>query len=138
MRRHLGSIAVAFAAGVLLGCGGKSSPATPSAGPPPPVAVQVRDALMGALRQPAAPLAAQRARLPYRSVAACTGPAAGGAGRYRCHTTPRGRHGLRELAVDVRADGTWSTAPVPVSSMFRGHRRPAVSSIWGTGIRMPR
>jgi hypothetical protein len=137
MRHHLGLIAAALTAGLLPGCGGKRGSAAPAAAPPP-VAVQVRDALMGALRQPAAPLAAQRTRLPYRSVAACTGPAAGGAGRYRCHTTPTGRHGLREVAVDVRADGTWSTAPVPVTRMFRGHRRPAVSSIWGTGIRMPR
>jgi hypothetical protein len=136
MQRFPGMTGAALVAAVLGGCGGSHRSAGPAAAPPP-VADQVRDALMNALREPAAPLAAQRTRLPYRAVAGCTGPSAGGAGRYRCRTAPRGPHGLRELAVDVRADGTWSTAPVPVSRMFRGHRRPAVSSVWGTGIRLP-
>jgi hypothetical protein len=134
MQRLLRIAGAVLAPLLLLGCGADHRSAGPHAAPPPPVAVQVRDALVTALHQPAAP----RARLPYRAVAGCTGPATGGAGRYRCHTTPRGEHGLRELAVDVRADGTWSTAPVPVTSVLRGHRRPAVSSVWGTGIRMPR
>jgi hypothetical protein len=133
----IGMTGAVFVAAVLGGCGGSHRTADPPPAAPPPVAEQVHDALMNALREPAAPLAAQRTRLPYRAVAGCTGPSAGGAGRYRCRTTPRGPHGLRELAVDVRADGTWATAPVPGSSMFRGHRRPAVSSIWGTGIRVP-
>ena len=135
MPRPLGIVAVMLATGIV-GCGGGRHPEATNAAPP--VAIQVRDALKGALRQPAAPLAYQHARLPYREVQRCSGPSTDGAGRYRCHTTPRGPHGLRELVVDVRADGTWSTPPVPVSSIFRGHRRPAVSSIWGTGIRMPR
>ena len=138
MQRLLGTTAAFLATALLLGCGGSHDSATSKAAPTPPVAVQVRDALMSALLQPAARLVPEPTRLPYLAVAGCTGPSAGGAGRYRCRTTPRGPHGLRELAVDVRADGTWATAPVPVSRMFRGHRRPAVSSVWGFGIRLPR
>src|SRR3989442_7596148 len=71
----------------------------------PPVAEQVRAALLGALGSPALTglMAAQQPQLPYRAVRRCTGPAGGGPGRYRCATTPRGLRGIRAVTVRVRS-----------------------------------
>jgi hypothetical protein len=102
---------------------------------PAPVAEQVRQALLDALTHPALPAlnTARRPQLPYVGVSVCVGPAHGGAGRYRCTTTPRGRRGLRSITVRVKPDGSWSTEAVKV----RGQRSAGVTSIWGVGIRLP-
>jgi hypothetical protein len=108
--------------------------------PPPPVTQQVHDALVGALHgpSPAPPTAARHPRLAYIDVGACAGPTAGGAGAYRCATAPRGPTGVRSVTVDVRADGSWASRPLPVRTTFHGHRTTAQSFVWGVGLRLPR
>src|SRR5438552_8934422 len=88
----------------------------------PPVAEQVREALLGALGSPALTglMAAQQPQLPYRAVRRCMGPAGGGPGRYRCATTPRGSRGVRTVTVRGTADGQWSTEPLRIVTTLRG------------------
>ena len=107
----------------------------------PPVAQQVRRALLDALGNPVPsgqPVAAGRPRLPFVAVSACTGPPGGAVGTYHCATTPRGPRGVRAVTVDVEASGKWSTRPVPVQTTLNGHRSSAVTAVWGVGLRLPR
>jgi hypothetical protein len=113
----------------LAGCGGASQEQAASTSVLP-VSVQVHDALTSALRH------SPPRRLPYVAVAACTGPATGGAGRYRCQTTPRPQRGVREVKVVVRSNGTWSTSPMPVVGVINGHHATAMSGLWGV-IHLP-
>jgi hypothetical protein len=108
--------------------------------PAPAVAEQVRQALLGALKNAALPdmQAAQRPRLPFVGVTACTGPTAGRAGRYECTTRPRGRYGIRSITVNVTRDGTWSTQSLPMVARVHGHRTSAANfGLWGVGIQLP-
>ena len=134
MRRELIALGALLIAG---GCGGGGPRHSPPRAATPPVAQQVRAALLESLSRPALPdmTTAQRPHLPFVAISACSGPAGGAAGRYRCATTPRGRRGLRSVTVQVKRDGTWSTQPLTVT--LRGRRTTAVTSVWGTGIRMP-
>ena len=122
---------------MLGGCGG--SHRTPRAPAPPAVAEQVREALLGALGSPALTgmTPAQQPQLPYTAVTSCRGPRAGGAGRYRCATTPRGDKGVRSVAVRVRRSGQWSSEPLTIAVTHRGHRIGARMAVWGVGIRFP-
>jgi hypothetical protein len=83
-------------------------------------------------------------------VGSCTGPPSGGAGAYRCTTTPRGPGGVRSVTVAVARDGTWSTTlpgsrgpggpkppPPPGSARFVGRANGGMA-LWGAGIRLPR
>ena len=108
----------------LAGCGGASDQPTTAAAVPP-VSDQVHDALTSALAH------SRPERLPFAAVGACTGPAAGGPGSYRCQTTPKPRHGVSEVRVAVHADGTWATPPMQVTGVINGHQRPATSGLWG-------
>ena len=123
--------------GLVLVCGGCGGGGSKTAPPTPPVAEQVREALSGALGSPALTgvVPAQRPQLPYTAVRACTGP--GGAGRYRCTTTPRGRRGVRIVAVRVKPDGQWSSEVLTIALNQRGRRMAARTAVWGVGIRFP-
>jgi len=137
--RRLGSVAVIVTALLIGACGGGHANHRERPEPAPPVKEQVREALLGALGTPAFTglTAAHRPRLPYGAVASCKGPADGGAGRYRCVTTPRGRHRLRSVDVQVKSDGQWSTRPLHIETTFRGRRLSAVTAVWGVGIQLP-
>lgn len=120
------------------GCGGTNH--QEGGVPRPTVTEQVRQALLDASKSPALPdmSAAQRPRLPFVGVTACTGPTGGGAGRYECATRPRGRHGLRSITVNVTRDGKWSTQSLPVAAKVHGQRTSVVNlGLWGLGIRVP-
>ncbi|HVP03703.1 MAG TPA: hypothetical protein VMT10_14125 [Solirubrobacteraceae bacterium] len=121
------------------GCGGGTSPQQ-TAAPALPVSEQVRQALLDSLHGPSLPemADAQRPRLPFTAVAGCSGPAQGGAGQYRCVTTPRGIHGVRAVTVRVSSNGQWSTQPLQVEARLRGHATRAATSVWGFGIRLPK
>jgi hypothetical protein len=130
----LGALAAAAS-----GCGGGAKHQEGGV-PAPPVTEQVRQALLDALRNPALPemRAAQRPRLPFVGVTACTGPTGGGAGRYECATRPRGRHGIRSITVNVTPDGKWSTQSLAVDARVHGHRTSAVNfGLGGVGIQVP-
>jgi hypothetical protein len=135
MRILLGAAAATVGLG---GCGGGSHPRDAGVRARP-VAEQLRQALTDSLKAPALPdmVSVRRPRLPFVAVSGCTGPAAGAAGRYTCATTPRGRRGVRSVAVHVRSDGSWSTDPIPVQATLHGHGTTAVTGIWGAGIRLP-
>jgi hypothetical protein len=126
-------------AAVASGCGGGTKQQEGGV-PTPPVTDQLRQALLDALKNPALPdmSAAHRPRLPFVAVTTCTGPIGGGAGRYECATSPRGRHGIRSITVNVARDGKWSTQPLAVHATVHGHRTGAVNfGLWGFGIRLP-
>jgi hypothetical protein len=105
----------------------------PATQPPPPLTQQVHDALLAALR---ADPSASQAPVPYSDVGVCTGPTAGGAGAYRCATTPRGPSGVRSVTVDVRADGGWAARPLPAQTTLHGRRTIAQTGVWGVGLRL--
>lgn len=135
MRRVLvlGALAAASSG---CGCGTKHHEPRVSA---TPVTEQVRQALLSALKMPtlADPHAAQRPRLPFVDVTACSGPASGGAGRYLCATRPRGRDGIRSITVNVTRDGKWSTQSRPVTVAVHGHRTSSANfGLFGFGIRL--
>jgi hypothetical protein len=138
MHRVLLALGALAASTVAIGCGGGATHHQTSA-PPSAVTEQVRQALVDSLKNPALPdmATAQRLRLPYLAVGACTGLAGGRAGRYKCETTPRGSRGIRSITVQVAPDGTWSTQPLPVEARVHGHQTTAVTSVWGFGIRIP-
>jgi hypothetical protein len=122
------------------GCGGGAKRHEQRAGAATPrVTEQVRQALADSLKRPFSPnmSTAQLPRLPFVAVASCAGPVAGGAGSYRCVTTPRGAHGMRSVTVRVKSDGSWSTQPIRVPTGVHGHGTPAVTAIWGAGIQLP-
>jgi hypothetical protein len=79
----------------------------------------------------------QQPQLPYTAVTSCAGPRAGGAGRYRCATTPRGARGVRSVTVLVGRDGQWSSEPLTIAVTHRGHPIGARTAVWGVGIRFP-
>jgi hypothetical protein len=137
MDRVLAALLVLIASAVVVGCGGGSGHQRTGV-PSPPVTEQVRQALLDALHHPSPPTMtdAQRPRLPFTAVAACSGPKSGGVGRYRCVTTPRGTDGIRSVLVRVRSDGQWSTQPLTVTARLHGHRTRAVTGLWGVGIQM--
>jgi hypothetical protein len=126
-------------AAVTSGCGGGAKQQEGGV-PTPPVTDQVRQALLDALKNPALPdvSAEQRPRLPFVTVTACTGPTGGGAGRYECATSPRGRHGIRSITVNVTRDGKWSTQPVTTDARSHGHTSAVNFGLAGFGIRIPR
>jgi hypothetical protein len=138
MHRVLIALLALIASAVAAGCGGGTGHQQTGV-PTPPVAEQVRHALRDSLKSPTLPAMtdAQRPRLPFTAVADCSGPAGGGAGRYRCLTTPRKTHGIRSIIVQVRSDGQWSTQPLAVETTLHGRGTTAVTSVWGFGIRMP-
>jgi hypothetical protein len=136
--RHLLMLLGALAA-VATGCGGGTKRQEGGV-PTPPVTDQVRQALLDALKNPAVPdmRAAQRSRLPFVTVTACAGPTGGGAGRYECATSPRGRHGIRSITVNVTRDGRWSTQAPSSHARLHGDRTAAVNfGLSGFGIRVP-
>lgn len=140
MRRVLVVVGLGSAAALVGACGGASQQRPPVPPSATPVAEQVRDALRASLHnQPTVSgVATPRPRLPYAAVRACTGPAAGAQGAYRCSTTPFGPRGVRTVIVDVRRDGKWATRPIPVQTTIRGRRTTAMTGVWGFGLRMPR
>jgi hypothetical protein len=137
-RTPAASVAV-IAALLVTACGGG---ATKKAQPDEArsVSQQVRQALLDALKKPALPdmSAAQRPRLPYIAVGSCVGPPQGGAGGYRCTTTPRGPHGVRSITVQVERGGAWSTQPPTVRATLNGRPMTAATAVWGAGIQLPR
>ena len=136
MARALLASAAVIAALLMTACAGgtKHDPSDTAQ----PVSEQVRQALVDALDHPALPdmSAAQRPRLPYVDVGVCVGPSGGGAGRYRCTTTPRGPDGVRSISVQVGHDGAWSTQPLTVRATLHGRSTTAATSVWGTGIHL--
>jgi hypothetical protein len=118
------------------GCGGGSGHQQTI----PPVTEQVRQALVASLQNPSLPAMsdAQRPRLPFTAVASCSGPDGGGAGQYRCVTTPRGSRGVRLITVEVKNNGQWSTQPLPVQARLHGRPTSAVTGLWGVGIELPK
>ena len=133
MRCALAGIAVLAATAALSGCGGGQPKSQEPA--PPPVGRQVHDVLLAATDGPG--MNGQPA-LPYVDVGVCTGPADGGAGAYRCSTTPRGRSGVRTVVVDVKADGSWQSEMFPVETTLQGRRTTAQRGVWGAGLRLAR
>lgn len=122
-------------------CGGGGGAARGPAAVTPPIGEQVRTVLMAALAGPALrdPLSpTQPGRLPFVAVTRCQGPPRGGAGAYRCTTTPRGPHGVRTIIVDVKPGGTWSMRPVAVEVVTHGQRRRAMRGVFGAGLRVGR
>jgi hypothetical protein len=124
-------MAAAAAALAVAACGGGAS-----GGGARPVATQVREVLRGALHSDAAGTPAGTL-LPYRDVAACRGPRAGGPGVYTCATSPRGAQGVTSLAVEVTPAGVWSVE-LPFLTTASGRKVAMVQGLWGPGIRLPR
>jgi hypothetical protein len=137
MHRALMALGALAATTLASACGGGKH--QQSSAPTPPVIEQVRQALLDSLKIPALPdmTTDQHPLLPYTAVGACVGPTGGGAGRYQCATTPRGRRGVRSITVQVRGDGEWSTQPLTVWATLHGRRTTAATSLWGTGIHIP-
>jgi hypothetical protein len=133
MRWPLALVPVCALAAAGCGGGGHHATSAPSL-QAPAVAQQLRVTLQTAFHPTASLATYTPPRSPiHANVRACTGPASGGAGAYRCVLTPQRGFAPKSVTVAVKPDGTWTLA-VPHNP--REHRR-SYRAMYGGGLHMP-